>query len=301
MPSTLPPQPRSKSSRPFLLPHGRASKDQFIHELRFKLPVHAAPRQVRPTRHDKSVPGVDPVSIPEWKHWGDMLGVILILPLALVFAALVCCWIKLVSPGPCTFRQTRIGRGGKPFTMFKLRTMTPGARTAEHEAHVSRLIKTNLPMTKLDEVDDRLIKGARLIRNLGLDELPQLVNVLRGEMSLVGPRPCTPQEFRCYDTDHYRRFAVQPGLTGLWQVERTQVTTFREMMGMDIAYIDRMSPWTDFKILMKTPIALIEQILPAIQPKSNNRQSGAIGEPPPERPADFLSINPPDVLSETKQ
>jgi lipopolysaccharide/colanic/teichoic acid biosynthesis glycosyltransferase len=93
----------------------------------------------------------------------------------------------------------------------------------------------------------------------GLDELPQLINVLRGEMSMVGPRPCVPSEFQLYNVDHYRRFAVQPGLTGLWQVERTQSTTFHEMVGMDIAYVDRLSPWSDFKILMKTPVSLVLQ------------------------------------------
>lgn len=181
------------------------------------------------------------------------------LPLTLVLVMIVFCWIKLVSRGPVIFRQTRIGRGGRPFTMYKFRTMKPGAGTAVHEAHVAHLIHTNRPMTKMDCWDDRLIKGACFIRTFGLDELPQLINVLRGEMSLVGPRPCVPREFHFYDMEYARRFAVQPGLTGLWQVERTPFTTFREMAEMDLEYVDRLSPWTDFKILMRTPVSQVVQ------------------------------------------
>jgi len=184
------------------------------------------------------------------------LWLVLILPLTLLLMSLLFCWVKLVSPGPFIFRQTRIGRGGKPFTMYKARTMKPGADTAIHDAYVQRLITNNQPMTKLDNWDGRLIKGARFIRMSGLDELPQLLNVLRGEMSMVGPRPCVASEFKLYDVDHYRRFAVPPGLTGLWQIERTQATTFREMVGMDIAYVDRLSAWADCRIMMKTPLAL---------------------------------------------
>lgn len=185
---------------------------------------------------------------------------LLFLPLALVLVPVLCCWIKLSSPGPCIYRQIRIGRGGKPFTMYKFRTMKAGSETAVHEVHVSRLIQTNRPMIKLDCADGRLIRGGGIIRTFGLDELPQLINVLRGEMSMVGPRPCVPSEFRFYAVDHYRRFAVQPGLTGLWQVDRTQSTTFLEMVEMDIEYVNGLSPWADVKILLKTPVALVMQV-----------------------------------------
>jgi lipopolysaccharide/colanic/teichoic acid biosynthesis glycosyltransferase len=189
----------------------------------------------------------------------DLFWVMLLLPLTLVVVPLVCCWIKLVSPGPCVFRQTRIGRCGKPFTMYKFRTMLPDAETAIHEAHVNRLIESNQPLIKLDDEDRRLIKGGRLIRNLGFDELPQLLNVLRGEMSVVGPRPCLPNEFQLYDSHYYRRFAVPPGLTGRWQVERNRSTTFHDMEEMDSGYVDHLSPWTDIKIVAKTPVSLIVQ------------------------------------------
>jgi len=194
--------------------------------------------------------------MPRWKRSLDLLCLVLILPLTLSLLPLLFCWVKLVSPGPFIFRQTRIGCGGKPFTMYKTRTMRPGADPAIHEAHVRRLIASNRPMIKLDREDDRLIKGASCIRMFGLDELPQLVNVLRGEMSMVGPRPCVPSEFPLYASAHYRRFAVPPGLTGLWQIKRTQATTFREMMGMDIEYVDRLSAWADFTIMLQTPLAL---------------------------------------------
>jgi lipopolysaccharide/colanic/teichoic acid biosynthesis glycosyltransferase len=202
---------------------------------------------------------LEPIVDLHWKRELDLLLLLLMLPVALMVAPFLCCWIQLVSPGPCLFRQTRIGRGGRPFTMFKFRTMRPGAETAIHETHVTRLIEANQPLIKLDGADDRLIKGGWIIRKLGFDELPQLINVLRGEMSVVGPRPCLPSEFQLYDLDYYRRFAVQPGLTGVWQVDRTRSTTFHDMEEMDIGYVDHLSPWTDIKIVAKTPVSLVLQ------------------------------------------
>lgn len=155
--------------------------------------------------------------------------------------------------------------------MYKIRTMKPDAMGAIHDAHIDRLIRTRQPMKKLDLIGDtRLIKGGWIIRMSGLDELPQMINILRGEMSLVGPRPCMPNEFPLYDPDHWIRFAVKPGLTGAWQVERTGATTFSAMAGMDAAYVKRLSPWCDFKIIMKTPIALFRQIAGAARYKSRN-------------------------------
>jgi lipopolysaccharide/colanic/teichoic acid biosynthesis glycosyltransferase len=185
---------------------------------------------------------------------------LLILPLALALAPILVIWIKLASPGPCIFRQTRIGRGGRTFTMYKFRTMHPEAATDIHDAHVTRLIKTNQPMVKLDDEDSRLIKGARFIRMSCLDELPQVLNVLRGEMSAVGPRPCVPSEFQFYDEYHFRRFAVPPGMTGIWQIKRTRFTTFREMMAIDVEYVNRLSPWGDLKIIMNTPVVLLGRL-----------------------------------------
>jgi lipopolysaccharide/colanic/teichoic acid biosynthesis glycosyltransferase len=187
--------------------------------------------------------------------------VLLILPFIAFFASLVYCWIRTVSPGNVIFRQTRIGRGGNPFTIYKFRSMKVEAPTNVHEAHVEHLIKSNKPMIKLDVTgDSRLIRGGCLIRTSGLDELPQLLNVLRGEMSLVGPRPCLLKEFELYDKSQRRRFLVQPGLTGQWQVSRSETTTFSEMVRMDDEYVSRLSPLKDFTILLKTPFALLSQV-----------------------------------------
>jgi lipopolysaccharide/colanic/teichoic acid biosynthesis glycosyltransferase len=135
------------------------------------------------------------------------------------------------------------------------------AATNVHEAHVEHLIRSNKPMVKLDVTgDSRLIKGGCLIRTSGLDELPQFINVLRGEMSLVGPRPCLPNEFELYDAHQRHRFAAQPGLTGLWQVSRTHSTTFSEMVKMDNDYVDHLTPMTDLKIILETPFALLAQM-----------------------------------------
>ncbi len=124
-------------------------------------------------------------------------------------------------------------------------------------------------MIKLDATgDSRLIKGGCLIRTSGLDELPQFINVLRGEMSLVGPRPCLPKEFELYDVHQLRRFTVQPGLTGLWQVNRNQATTFCEMVVMDDDYADHLNPMTDLWIILKTPFVLIGQMMACANTKS---------------------------------
>jgi lipopolysaccharide/colanic/teichoic acid biosynthesis glycosyltransferase len=126
---------------------------------------------------------------------------------------------------------------------------------------VEHLIKSNLPMTKLDSAgDSRLIAGGCFIRSSGLDELPQLINVLRGEMSLVGPRPCLPREYDLYDETQRSRFQVQPGLTGQWQVSRTETTTFTEMVSMDDQYVNQFSLTTDLRIILKTPVALLAQM-----------------------------------------
>lgn len=168
----------------------------------------------------------------------------------------------MVSPGSVLFRQTRIGRDGKPFTMYKFRSMKLESRTDVHEAHVEHLIKSNLPMTKLDMVaDSRLIPGGCFIRSSGLDELPQFINVLRGDMSFVGPRPCLPKEYALYDETQRDRFLVQPGLTGQWQVNRTETTTFNQMVKMDDEYLNRLSFLIDLRIILKTPLSLFKQMM----------------------------------------
>lgn len=180
----------------------------------------------------------------------------------MILASCVFIWIRVVSPGNVLFRQTRIGRGGKPFTIYKFRSMNLSVATRVHENHVMDLIRHNKPMTKLDACgDSRLIRGGGLLRTTGLDELPQFFNILRGEMSLVGPRPCLPREFEIYHENHLlHRFDVQPGLTGQWQVERNESTTFSDMVRMDDYYVDHLSPARDMQILLRTPIAVLGQM-----------------------------------------
>ena len=267
------PPPRGRFSRTF---QRRSSHTASARGWSFEANTNAAPlRDTCPTQTDplgKTLP------FPGWKRGCDLLWVLLLLPLALVLTPVLFCWIKLASPGPCFFRQTRIGRHSKPFTMYKFRTMHPDARTAVHEAHVTRLITTNQPLVKLDDEDGRLIKGACFVRMSGLDELPQLLNILRGEMSAVGPRPCVPSEFQFYDAHHFRRFALPPGLTGIWQIERTRFTTFREMMAMDVDYVDHLSPWSDFKIIIKTPVAVLGRLTTCGHSKFRKAAAWAAGK-----------------------
>lgn len=239
----------------------RLSKGVSVRKWRHRLAAIRMSPPGRPTLPIWAGPVVATAPVPRWKFGFNLFAVLLILPLVLIVVPLLFCWIKLASPGPFIFRQTRIGRGGKPFTMYKIRTMKPGSGTDIHEAHVARLITANQPMSKLDHEDSRLIRGACFIRMSGLDELPQLINVLRGEMSVVGPRPCVQCEFQLYDANQSRRFSVQPGLTGLWQIERTQATTFSEMTAMDLRYVDHLSLGSDCKIALRTPAALLMQLM----------------------------------------
>jgi lipopolysaccharide/colanic/teichoic acid biosynthesis glycosyltransferase len=191
--------------------------------------------------------------LPLWKRAldiaGSLFGLILSSPLFLVLFA----YIKVVSPGPVIFKQKRVGYRATPFTFLKFRTMHLNNDMSFHKAHLQRLISSDEPMEKLDSNNDpRIIPGGRVIRKACLDEFPQLVNVLRGEMSLVGPRPCLLYEADEFLRWHGHRFDVLPGLTGLWQVSGKNKLTFKEMIRLDIDYCQKMSPWLDIKILLLT-------------------------------------------------
>ena len=191
----------------------------------------------------------------------DTCCIIASLPFWLPLMILVAIWVKITSPGPLIFCQHRAGYRGKHFVIFKFRTMKCDAHTHYHEDHYRKLVQNNNPMTKLDNMGDpRLIPGARLLRALGLDELPQLVNVLLGDMSLVGPRPCTVREFQCFEAWQKERFNALPGLTGWWQVNGKNKTTFSEMIQMDIFYARNQSLWLDIWIMLRTAPALISQL-----------------------------------------
>lgn len=199
---------------------------------------------------------------PLWKRALDLCLFVLALPLLVPLTVLISLFIKLSSPGPILFSQTRVGRAGKPFLCYKFRTMKPNACASGHEQHLAALMTSSTPMTKLDRGgDSRIIPGGRLLRSSGLDELPQILNVLRGEMSIVGPRPCLPYEFALHNDHHKRRLAVVPGITGLWQVTGKNRTTFEEMIDFDLAYISRRSFGVDLSILWRTTGVILGQIL----------------------------------------
>jgi lipopolysaccharide/colanic/teichoic acid biosynthesis glycosyltransferase len=140
--------------------------------------------------------------------------------------------------------------------------MHVGADTASHQSYFKTLMQSNAPMHKLDtKGDSRLIAGGWLIRSAGLDELPQMINILKGEMSMVGPRPCIPYEFEGYTTHQRARFNTAPGLTGLWQVSGKNRTTFDQMIQFDLQYAAKRSLGLDLKILMMTLPAILSQIL----------------------------------------
>ena len=199
--------------------------------------------------------------IPAWKRAIDIVGslaaIVLLSPLALLVSLL----IKIVSPGPIFFRQERVGFLGKRFTLWKFRTMHVNADTTVHQKYLRELMTTGKEMTKLDNgKDPRIIPFGPLLRATGIDELPQLVNVLLGEMSLVGPRPCLAYEVRAYLPWQMRRFDAAPGLTGLWQVSGKNRTTFGEMMALDIRYAKKRAFPLDVKIFLKTLPAIARQI-----------------------------------------
>jgi exopolysaccharide biosynthesis polyprenyl glycosylphosphotransferase len=174
-----------------------------------------------------------------------LIGVVSFVPVTL--AALV---IKLTSRGPVLFRQTRCGLNGRPFTLVKLRTMVEGAEKLL--PGVAHLNEHEGPVFKATN-DPRLTVFGRLIRRFSFDEVPQLWNVLRGEMSLVGPRPPLPEEVARYERWQRRRLSMKPGVTGLWQVSgRSEIAQFNEWMNLDLAYIDNWSLGLDAKILLRT-------------------------------------------------
>jgi lipopolysaccharide/colanic/teichoic acid biosynthesis glycosyltransferase len=203
---------------------------------------------------------------PIWKRAFDILGSIaalIILSPLFVFVSLL---IKAVSKGPVFFKQQRIGYKGKPFIMLKFRTMKVNADAAEHKEYVTKLINgakngdADKPMTKLSSHRER-IRFGRILRKMCIDELPQLFNVLRGDMSLVGPRPALSYEVEEYLSWHYDRFNAIPGMTGLWQVSGKNRLSFNEMVRLDIRYSRELSFGLDVKILLKTPFAIISQII----------------------------------------
>jgi lipopolysaccharide/colanic/teichoic acid biosynthesis glycosyltransferase len=196
---------------------------------------------------------------------GSASALLLLSPLFLVIAAV----IKLTSEGPILFKQQRLGRHGVRFTFLKFRSMYFQNDTKIHRDYIQQLISAKESHGQPDSSggaykikdDPRVTWVGRFLRRTSLDELPQFFNVLRGEMSLVGPRPPIPYEVMSYDIWHRRRFLeIKPGITGLWQVEGRSRVKFDEMVRMDIKYAKTWSLWLDIKILFRTPKAVLRGI-----------------------------------------
>lgn len=185
------------------------------------------------------------------------IGLIVLSPLLLVIAL----WIRVDSRGPALFRQERRGRAMRPFVVNKFRTMHVNTPNDEHVAYVQSLIagdaERKQQLFKL-VADDRVTRAGRLLRKSSLDELPQLINVLLGSMSLVGPRPCLDYELARYPAHAYGRFVVKPGITGLWQVSGRSQLGFDEMIALDIEYAQRQTFRFNVAILLRTvPVVLL--------------------------------------------
>ena len=183
-------------------------------------------------------------------------ALLLLVPVLAVLAALV----RLGSPGPALFRQARVGRDGQPFLMLKFRTMRVGADDTAHREYVGRMLSGEAKplhgLYKLDG-DSRVTRVGAVLRRTSLDELPQLINVLRGEMSLVGPRPALPYEACLFPEWATPRFSVRPGLTGLWQVSGRNRLTMMDGLRLDVDYVARHTFLLDLGILLRTVPAVL--------------------------------------------
>jgi lipopolysaccharide/colanic/teichoic acid biosynthesis glycosyltransferase len=218
--------------------------------------------------------------VPGWKSALDIMFILLALPIWLPLMIVLMLLTRLASPGPIFYRQERVGLGGRHFSIWKFRTMKVSAETRTHEHYFQKLMKVDCPMTKLDTYGDpRLAPFGRFLRASGLDELPQIFNVLCGEMSLVGPRPCTPPEFAHYEPWQRERVNGLPGLTGYWQVNGKNKTTFNEMIVMDLFYLKNMSVTLDLRIMFKTCFVIAGQMLESRVAVPHGRQHPGVPAP----------------------
>jgi lipopolysaccharide/colanic/teichoic acid biosynthesis glycosyltransferase len=204
----------------------------------------------------------------------SVLALVLLSPILAIVAIL----IKLDSSGPVIFKQDRISVKRRTygnitywqkitFTCYKFRTMECNANPSLHKSYIKALINNDSKSmaelqggdTKVRKLthDPRITRLGRILRKTSIDEIPQFINVLKGEMSLVGPRPAIPYEIEMYKSWHFRRLETKPGITGLWQVTARSSCDFDEIVKLDIEYVDKQSFWLDLKIIFKTPIAVL--------------------------------------------
>jgi len=194
----------------------------------------------------------------------DLVAAGVLLTLSSPLWLLIACAIKATSRGPVLFRQERIGAGGRPFTLYKFRTMRNGASEHLHRQFVTEMITSGMTSMTVSPVngtfklsrDDRVTRVGRILRKTSIDELPQLINVLLGDMSLVGPRPPIHYEVARYEPWQRERLAVRPGITGLWQVSGRNRLSYNEMCQLDLAYIRGWSIGKDLAIILRTPWAM---------------------------------------------
>jgi lipopolysaccharide/colanic/teichoic acid biosynthesis glycosyltransferase len=187
-----------------------------------------------------------------------LVGLLLVLPVLLLTMLAV----RLDSPGPALFRQIRVGTNGRRFQLYKLRTMRHGNDDRAHREYVAQLINGNgerqHDLFKLVD-DPRITRIGRMLRKLSIDELPQLWNVLTGDMSLVGPRPPLPHEVELYPASAWDRLRVKPGVTGLWQISGRCELSFEQMVALDVRYWRRWTPLSDIRIILKTPRTVLSR------------------------------------------
>jgi exopolysaccharide biosynthesis polyprenyl glycosylphosphotransferase len=193
----------------------------------------------------------------------DIVGASVALIVLAPLMAYIAMRIRADSPGPALFRQTRLGAGMKEFTALKFRTMKVGTDPAAHREYIGRTMSIAAEaeesgLYKLERADD-VTRCGRWLRKTSLDELPQLINVLQGDMSLVGPRPCIPYETERFEPHHFERFLVPQGITGLWQVTSRANSTYLEALDLDVAYVRDWSLGRDLKLLLRTPLQVISQ------------------------------------------
>lgn len=215
--------------------------------------------------------GMEPVfrrRYPLWKRTFDLSIASAVLLFCLPVFLSVALFVKFVSPGPIFFKQARVGYLGRRFTLWKFRTMHVNNSVGTHRAYMQTVISNNRPQIKLEN-DPSIIPFGKYLRASGVDELPQLLNVLKGEMSLIGPRPPIPYEVERYHRWFHGRFDTMPGLTGLWQVSGKNRLSFQEMIRLDIRYKKRLSLFTDIIILLRTPTAILQQISDLLLPQRN--------------------------------
>ena len=218
--------------------------------------------QAASARH-AAVGGADSLTTRLAKRLLDLTVAVPCLILAAPLLLVVAVAIRLTTPGPALFRQVRVGRYRRPFELCKFRTMYTGCPDGVHREYVTKLLTDDQPpdggqagVFKLKN-DDRITPVGRLLRRTSIDELPQLINVIRGDMSLVGPRPALPWEAQLFDAVFFGRFAVPPGLTGLWQVSGRNSLTMKQGLELDLEYVRRQSLAFDLWILVKTiPVVL---------------------------------------------